>query len=201
MSPVRDPVSQVEMSPNAFEAAAIPFLPDVSRFARSLTRETDAADDLVQETYLRALRGWHTFRPGSNVRHWLFAICRNAFLESRRREHRLRESSLGDDDALPAAQAHARAVAAGHEHRLDQLDLGPAIATAVTDLPEPHHSIVVLVDMLDHSYEEAAAILGVPVGTVRSRLFRARRMVQEALLAYAQDAGLANGRSTAGGRN
>jgi RNA polymerase sigma-70 factor (ECF subfamily) len=61
-------------------------------------------------------------------------------------------------------------------------------------LPEPHHTILVLIDLEDHSYEEAAAVLDVPVGTVRSRLFRARRMIQEALIAYAEDAGVASRR-------
>ena len=73
----------------------------------------------------------------------------------------------------------------------DVIDVRRAIERAIAALPEPHHTILVLVDLEDHSYEEAAAILEVPVGTVRSRLFRARRMIQESLIAYAEDAGVA----------
>jgi RNA polymerase sigma-70 factor (ECF subfamily) len=69
----------------------------------------------------------------------------------------------------------------------------PAIDRAINRLPEPHHSVLVLIDLEGNTYEEAAAIMQVPIGTVRSRLFRARRMIQESLLAYAQDAGLAQG--------
>ena len=72
----------------------------------------------------------------------------------------------------------------------DVIDVQPAIVKAIDELPEPHHTILVLVDLEGYSYEEAASILDVPLGTVRSRLYRARRMIQEALLAYAHDAGI-----------
>jgi RNA polymerase sigma-70 factor (ECF subfamily) len=76
----------------------------------------------------------------------------------------------------------------------ERVDVRPAIKRAIDALPEPHHSVLVLVDLEDHSYEETAAILQLPIGTVRSRLFRARRMIQQALIAYAEDAGLARSR-------
>ena len=174
-----------------FEDATLPHLESVARFALSLTRDAADADDLVQETYLRALRGWHTFRPGSNARRWLFTICRNAFVRTRQRRRSLVESDDGDVDALPAVLSHVQAVHNGLGHVFDDLDVRPAVERAIAELPEPHHSILVLVDLEQNSYEEAAAILDVPVGTVRSRLFRARRMIQDALLVYAEDAGVA----------
>jgi RNA polymerase sigma-70 factor (ECF subfamily) len=180
-----------------FRETALPFMPDVYRFARSLTRDSADADDVLQETFLRALRSWHTFIPGSDCRRWLFTICRNVYLRSRERSERQVALDDGDDEAIAAVQAHAGWVRDGTDALLSRLDLGPAIAAALDELSEPFRSAVVLVDLEDHSYEEAAAILDVPVGTVRSRLFRARRILQERLARYAVDAGFTS--SPAGG--
>ena len=177
-------------SPPDFETLALPQLPAVARFALSLTRDRADADDLVQETFLRAFRSWHTYQHEGDARRWLFTICRNAFLRIRLRQQRFVESDEGDLDAYPAVQEHSRAVSAGQLDALATLDVQPAIRAAIDALPEPHHSILVLVDLEEHSYEEAAAVLEIPVGTVRSRLYRARLMVQAALLAHAEDAGL-----------
>lgn len=172
-----------------FESATLPHLEAVARFALSLTRDRADADDLVQETYLRAFRGWRTFRPGSEPRRWLFAICRNAFIRTQQQRRLLVESDDGDLDAMPAVLSHAQAKREGLGDLFERIDVRPAIERAIDNLPEPHHSVLVLVDLENHSYEEAAAVLDVPIGTVRSRLFRARRMIQEELIAYAQDAG------------
>lgn len=175
---------------NDFENAALPHLESVSRFALSLTRDEVEADDLVQETFLRAFAGWHTFRPGSDCRRWLFTICRNTFVRLRSRKRVPLDSLGGDPDAILAAVSHAEAVRQGFGALFDQIEVRPAIERAVARLPEPHHSILVLVDLEGLSYEEAAEVLDVPVGTVRSRLYRARRRVQEDLIAYARDMGL-----------
>ena len=173
-----------------FESTTLPHLDAVARFARSLTRDRVDADDLVQETFLRAFRSWRTFRPHSDPRRWLFAICRNAFLQTRSRRHAIVQSDDGDLDAMPAVLSHVHAVHNGLGELFALLDVRPAIERAVCNLREPHHTVLVLVDLQNYSYEEAATILKVPVGTVRSRLFRARRLIQEALLAYAEDAGV-----------
>jgi RNA polymerase sigma-70 factor (ECF subfamily) len=174
-----------------FESKTLPHIEAVARFALSLTRDRADADDLVQETYLRALRGWSTFRAGGDARPWLFTICRNAFLRLRRRREVFIESEDGDLDAMPAVIGHVQAMHDGLGDLFELVDVRPAIERAIDNLPEPHHTVLILVDLENNSYEEAAAILDVPIGTVRSRLFRARRMIQETLLAYAQDAGLA----------
>ncbi len=173
-----------------FEVTAIPHFESVARFALSLTRSEADADDLVQETFLRAFRGWHTFTPGTNCRSWLFTICRNAFIRMNSRKAVYVYSSDGDADAMPAAIVHMQAVSEGIADPFDRIDVRPAIERAVQALPEPHHSILVLVDLEGLSYEEAADVLDVPLGTVRSRLYRARRHVQEALLAHARDMGI-----------
>lgn len=173
-----------------FETTALPHLEGVSRFALSLTRNEAEADDLVQETFLRAFKGWHTFVPGTDCRRWLFTICRNTFVRLRTRKQLPIDELGGDPDALPAAAGHAEAVRLGLGALFDRIEVRPAIEAAVARLPEPHHSILVLVDLEGLTYEEAAEVLEVPVGTVRSRLFRARRHVQDDLIAYARDMGL-----------
>ena len=175
---------------HGFEETAVPELARVTAFALSLTRNEADADDLVQETFLRALKGWHTFTPGTDCRRWLFTICRNTFIRLNSRKRLVVHLDDGDLDAAPAAAVHMQAVRDGVADAFDHIDVRPAIEAAVRALPEPHHSILVLVDLEGQSYEEAAAVLGIPLGTVRSRLYRARRHVQEALLAHARDAGI-----------
>ena len=173
-----------------FERDALPWLDDVYRFALSLTRDAADADDVVQDTFLRAYRSWHTFQPGTDCRRWLFTICRNAFLRSRERERHQVELEDGDVEAVAAVMVHVEAVRDGVDGALARIDLAPALAAAVARLHEPFRSAVVLVDVEDQSYESASEILGVPIGTVRSRLFRGRRLLQEMLLQFAADAGI-----------
>jgi len=174
----------------AFEHEALPWIDDVYRFALSLTRDEADADDIVQDTFFRAYRSWHTYLPGSDCRRWLFTICRNVFLRSRERSRPTVELESSEVDAI-AIGAH---FADGGQDQADdmfaRLDLQPAIHRALARIPEPFRSTLVIVDVEDQSYESAAEVLGVPIGTVRSRLFRGRRLMQEHLLNYATDAGL-----------
>ncbi|HEX6964936.1 MAG TPA: sigma-70 family RNA polymerase sigma factor [Gemmatimonadaceae bacterium] len=174
-----------------FDQEALCWLDDVYRFACSMTRDEADADDIVQETYLRAYRSWHTFEPGSDCRRWLFTICRNVFLRIRERERRKVEVATDAEfEALAALDVATKARRDGYDDLFARLDLRPAINDAITALPDVFRLAVVLVDVEGQSYEEAAEILGVPIGTVRSRLFRGRRLLQEALLLHARDAGL-----------
>ncbi len=176
----------------SFEREALPWLDDVYRFALSLTRNEADADDIVQETFMRAYRSWHTFERGSDARRWLFTICRNAFLRTRERARHQVELEDGDVEAVASQLAETSGANTGDDHLLARLDLGPALATALKELAEPFRSAVTLVDVEDQSYEAASEILGVPIGTVRSRLFRGRRLLQRALAVYARDAGIAS---------
>ena len=180
-----------------FGRLTLPFLGDVARFARSLARDPARADDLVQETYLQALRGWHTFQPGADPRRWLFSVCRHTFLRTARREARYVEAPDDDPEleSLATAVAHAAAERSGEVAALERVDLGPAISEALTALPPHYRVAVVLVDVEGQAYEEAAAVLGVAVGTVRSRLFRGRRLLQDLLYAHARDAGFTSARN------
>ena len=174
-----------------FEREALPWIDDVYRFALSLTHDSVDAEDVVQDTFLRAYKSWHTYVPGSDCRRWLFTICRNVFLRSL--ERRSPTIDIGDSEGDPLANGATFREASrdNTDDLVSRLDLGPAIARALAKLPEPFQSTLVLVDVEDQPYETAATILGIPVGTVRSRLFRGRRLMQEMLMTHARDAGYA----------
>src|SRR5471032_1489026 len=187
---VPDPLFETAHSRDAeFEREALPWLDDVYRFALSLTRDEADADDIVQETYLRAYRSWHTFIPGTECRRWLFTICRNVFLRSRERQRPTVDLEDGEQDAVAAGSVYAAAREKGYDDLYARLDLAPALRDALAELVEPFRSAVILVDVEDMTYETAAQVMGVPIGTVRSRLFRGRRLLQEKLLTVAEDMG------------
>lgn len=192
-APAAEATTPAPVDTDAFERLTIPHLADVARFARSLMRDDALADDLVQETYLHALRGWHTFRAGSNARSWLLAVCHHAFVRMLRREARYVEAPDDDPEleSIATARAHWHAQQSGLMRVVERMELATAIDVALADLPPPYRVAIVLVDVQGYSYEEAAEITGVALGTVRSRLFRGRRLLQAALFTHAQDAGLA----------
>lgn len=179
------------MKDESFRDEALPYLEDVSRFALSLTRDETSADDLVQETFLNAYRSWHQYSPGTDCRGWLFTICRNAWLRTRQREAREQAVEEGDLEALAAAAVHASAAQMGLADIFERSDIVDTLHAALHRLSPAFREVVVLVDVEDQSYEEAARILDIPRGTVRSRLYRARRLLQEHLIEHARDAGLA----------
>lgn len=174
-----------------FEREVMRALPDVMRFAASLERDPDAAADLVQDTYLHAFRARQTFDHTRQARPWLFTICRNLFLRGRDRARWMVE--VEDDAELEVfanMRLHNGVKASGVLDPFELIDFGPAFEAAMAKLSEPYRVVVALVDVGDHSYTEAAQVLGIPVGTVRSRLFRARRELQASLIAHARDAGV-----------
>ena len=111
----------------SFARDALRWMDDVYRFALSLTRDPSDAQDIVQETYLRAYRSWHTFQPGSDGRRWLFTICRNVFLRSRQQGRLEVEVSDGDAEAVAAAREHKAMIDDGTDRLLASVDLGPAL--------------------------------------------------------------------------
>ena len=175
-----------------FARIALPLLPSVARVANALTRDAADADDLVQETFLRAFRHWGTFDQTSDCKRWLSAICRNTYFAQHARQRWV--TAVGDDHELEtfaAVNLHKLAREQGVEEMFARLDLAPAIQRAIGDLEPLYRDVVQLVDVQELRYEEAADVLGVPVGTVRSRLYRARRQLQQVLVQYAVDAGFA----------
>jgi RNA polymerase sigma-70 factor (ECF subfamily) len=154
----------------SFEREALPQLQALFAGACRLTRDAADAEDLVQETYLRAFRAFHLYRPGTNIRAWLFTILyrvRADHFRKAARSPRTVELPLEG----PAVEPAQHQLANGHE----------LVQRALARLPEPFHSAVVLRDMHDFSYDEIAGILEVPIGTVMSRIHRGRAQLRQLL--------------------
>lgn len=154
-------------------------IPRLRRFARALVRDPDHADDLVQSCLERAISGLDTWRTGTNMRAWLFTILRNVLINEYRRARRSPVQATGAD-----GDAAGMAVHGGQEARIKLGELQHALDS----LPIEHREVILLVAVEGLRYEEAAAVLGVPLGTVRSRLSRGRRMLQQLLKDPAQEA-------------
>jgi RNA polymerase sigma-70 factor (ECF subfamily) len=181
-----------QAQPNAdFETEALAFLPNVARYARLLAGDRADADDLTQETFLRAFQAWSTFRPGTDCRKWLFTICRNVFLRNRQRSKRFVSDGDAENELRAMRDLYSQALAQGLNDLFDRMDVGPAFERALRELLPEYREAVILIDVEDYSYAEAANVVGVPIGTIRSRLFRARRRLQQSLLEYARDFGFA----------
>ncbi|MDP9348445.1 MAG: sigma-70 family RNA polymerase sigma factor [Gemmatimonadota bacterium] len=177
-----------------FTEEALPHLESVYRFALRLSAGREAeAEDLVQDTFLRAYRSWDTFRPGSNARAWLLTICRNVFLRAEERRGRtpeVPESQIDADvEALAATAVFSEVEAADPERAFFDSFVDEEVMRAVDALPAPFREAVVLSDLEGLSYPEVAEVLELPVGTVKSRLFRGRRLLQQALYGYALEMG------------
>lgn len=181
----------------SFEAEALPQLDAVYRFALRLTGGSAAdAEDLVQETFLRAFRAWEQYTPGTSAKSWLFTICRNTFLRQRERERRRDEiveqvAREADGPSSPAGELPLFMPAAQDdpEGELFRNMIDASILEAIERLPPDFRDAVVLSDLEGLSYAEIAAVLGIPTGTVKSRLFRGRRLLQKELYAYAVEEG------------
>ncbi|MBM4184166.1 MAG: sigma-70 family RNA polymerase sigma factor [Gemmatimonadetes bacterium] len=169
-----------------FEAVALPLMEPLHRVALRLTGDPEEAADAVQETYLRAYRTFENFRAGTNARSWLFTILYSVVINRgkklKRESQHVRLDMLDEPDTLLGAAATAPADPVAQPPTSIQ---EPEIEAALRSLPEPFRAVVVLVDVEELSYEEAALVVGAPVGTVRSRLFRGRRLLLESLRGYA----------------
>lgn len=163
---------------DAFEELAVPLLPALSGTARRLLRDSSAVSDLVQETLLRAYRTFDNFAPGTNAKAWLLTILYSVFNNSYRKG--IRERTTMSIEEYEARFDRALEIADPEAHRAiaenPSLSWGRSeVERAFDRLPEPYRTAVALVDIEELSYEEAAAALECPVGTLRSRLFRGRR--------------------------
>jgi RNA polymerase sigma-70 factor, ECF subfamily len=154
-----------------FSKALIAAIPGLRAFGISLTSNTDRADDLVQETMLKAWKSFESFEPGSNLRAWLYTILRNEFYTQLRK----RKREVEDADGVFAAKL---SVPGGQESHLDMEDM----RAALSQLPPDQREAIILVGASGFSYEEAAEICVVAVGTIKSRVSRARTRLAELLL-------------------
>ena len=176
-----------------FESAVLPHLGSVRAFAMSLARETSGAEDLLQDTLLRALRGFGTFKQGTDCRSWLFRICKNRFIDlCRLRTRRPFHEDIDVTQPLAPArtwdvQQEQQRIEKGDEPRLDLL--GDRVRAAIDQLPDDFREPLLMCDLDGLGYQEIAAKLMVPLGTIRSRISRARARLREELHDYARDNG------------
>jgi RNA polymerase sigma-70 factor (ECF subfamily) len=178
-----------------FAAQAMEFAPQLYSAALRMTRNQADAEDLVQETYLRAYRSFHTFQEGTNLRAWLFRILTNAYINKyRAKQRRPQETELGElEDLYLYRRLGSMESAAGNLSAEDQfLDLftDDEVKQALENLPEHFRLPVLLADVEGFSYKEIAEMLEIPIGTVMSRLHRGRKAMQRELYAYAEQRGL-----------
>lgn len=178
-----------------FQEEALPQMDAVYRFALRLTGDPDGAADLTQDTFLRAYQNWDRYTPGTKAKSWLFTICRNLFL---RRQERSRRH---DEIVTAVAEEDPRNISRESTVFLAIRDQDPEgafwsevvdeeVLRAIEGLPVGFRDAVVLSDLEGLSYAEIAEIMDVPVGTVKSRLFRGRRVLQEGLYDYAVSQGI-----------
>ncbi len=169
-----------------FEHEALIHLDAMYSFALKLSRSRDDAEDLVSDTVLRAFERWEQYRLGTNIRAWLFTILYHVFVSRKRRIDAREVQATDETEGWGAFEPVGEL---NPEARFYETFLDAEITTAIDTLPDEYRTAVVLSDIHELRYAEIAHILGVPEGTVKSRLFRGRRILQKKLVGYAMDMG------------
>ena len=183
------------MAKDPFETEALGFLDALYRTALRMTRSEADAEDLVQETYIRAFRFKDQFTPGTNLKAWLFRILTNTFINTYRRKQSQPEfTELDDVDefSLYKRMSDLKVSSAGGDPETEFLNglVDSEVKDALMELPEKFRQVVLL-DVEGFSYKEIAEMLDIPIGTVMSRLHRGRKFLQKRLLEVAQQRGIA----------
>jgi RNA polymerase sigma-70 factor, ECF subfamily len=169
-----------------FKASMTPHMDQMYNYAMYLTGEREEANDLLQETFLKAYRFYDKYEEGTNAKAWLYRIMRNTYINEYRRVKRLPDLVEFDEQiSAPYFTSDVQRSSTEYESEL----FGDEIATAIARLPEKFKRVIMLRDVEDLPYEEIAEALDIPVGTVRSRLHRARALLFDRLKNYAQDRG------------
>lgn len=181
--------------PADFAELAMPYMSALYAAALRMTRNPSDAEDLVQETYLRAYRGFGGFRDGTNLKAWLYKILTNTFINQyRAKKRRPDQVVLGDQPESVTFQrlGGLEAARAGRSTEAEVLEALPEaeVKEALESLPEQFRMAVILADIEGFSYKEIAEIMEVPIGTVMSRLHRGRRLLQARLMDFAAERGL-----------
>jgi RNA polymerase sigma factor (sigma-70 family) len=161
-----------------FEELALPLLNSLYNFARWLAHDSNDAEDLVQETYLKALRNFASFQPGTNFRAWMFRILKNTFLSSCSKLERRMTSAMDSEEDGPELAVDMETP----ETILMNRSNSHLVQRAIDDLPVHYREALLLCEVDEMSYQEIAEVLSIPIGTVMSRLARARKSVRESLL-------------------
>src|SRR5690349_11286289 len=171
-----------------FEEEALGLADQVYRVARHLASSREEADDLVQETYARAFRSWRSYTPGTNLRAWLLRILTNLNIDRGRRSQRAPQTTAleANDYYLYDKLAESDGGASDEDRVVERLSQDD-IVTALSAVPHDFRDVIVLVDIGDFSYQDAANILDIPLGTVMSRLHRGRRILKRELADHVEE--------------
>ena len=174
-----------------FEAAAMPYLDPLYNAAYRMARNPQDAEDLVQETYLKAYKYYDKFEEGTNLKAWLFKILKNTFINSyRKKQQAPPKADFADiEESFETIVRDDGGAARTPEEELLEKVLDEDVQQAIEELPHDYRMVVLLADLEGFAYKEIADILEIPVGTVMSRLYRGRRLLEEALLKYAREHG------------
>src|SRR5581483_9598545 len=164
-----------------FEEEALGLADQVYRVARHLAPSREEAEDLVQETYARAFRSWRSYTPGTNLRAWLLRILTNLNIDRGRRSRRAPQTTPLEANDYYLYDKLAETDGADDEERVLERLSQDDIVTALSAVPHDFRDVIVLVDIGDFSYQDAANILDIPIGTVMSRLHRGRRILKREL--------------------
>lgn len=177
-------------SQKVFEKELFPHMEALKTFAFHLTYNENDADDLVQETYLKAHKFIENYDAGTNAKAWLFKILKNAYINEYRKKSR-RPQKVDIDEVVSLREGESGNDAAFHDLRQDIIEntMGDEVTIAINSLPLEFRTVILLCDIESFTYEEIAKILELPIGTVRSRLFRARNMLKDRLKTYAKKMG------------
>lgn len=173
-----------------FEAEAMPHMDILYNFALRTTGDPDDAKDLLQETFLKAYRFWDKYEKGTNIRAWLFRIMKNSYINRYRKETREPDKVDYEDveNFYDSIRDDSKETSDLQQRMFGNL-LGDEVTTALQELPDDFRTVVILCDIEGLTYEEIAEFLNCPIGTVRSRLHRGRKMLQARLHAYAKEHG------------
>ena len=194
-SPERVPKLSKEEKDRRFQAELMPVIDSLYNFAFRLTLDEDDANDLVQETYLKAYRFFEYFEQGTNAKAWLFRILKNSFINDFRKKSKQPakvdyseiEGYYNSEDV--ESDSDAGGTSSDMRQQAVRDLIGDEVASALNSLPVDFRTVIILCDLEGFTYEEMAKVLDIPIGTVRSRLHRARNFLKEKLEKYAQSMG------------